>query len=70
MFNNVGTVDRIVRILLATALAYFGLLIYSGSTLGIGLTIAAAVLAISALAGSCMLYGLLGINTHKRGEMS
>ena len=33
MFNNVGTVDRIIRILLATALAYFGLLIYSGSAL-------------------------------------
>ena len=65
MFNNVGTVDRIIRILLATALAYFGLIIYSGSALGIGLTIAAAVLAISALAGSCMLYGLFGINTRK-----
>lgn len=65
MFNNVGTGDRIIRILLATALAYFGLIIYSGSGLGIGLTIAAAVLAISALAGSCMLYGLLGINTRK-----
>ena len=57
MFNNVGTVDRIIRILLATALAYFGLLIYSG------LTIAAAVLAISAVAGSCLLCGLFGINT-------
>ncbi len=65
MFNNVGTVDRIIRILLASALAYFGLLIYSGSALGIGLTIAAVVLAITALAGSCMLYGLLGINTRK-----
>ena len=63
MFNNVGTVDRIIRILLATALAYFGLLIYSGSALGIGLTIAAAVLAISAVAGSCLLCGLFGINT-------
>ena len=65
MFNNVGTVDRIIRLLLATALAYFGLIIYSGSALGIGLTIAAVVLAITALAGSCMLYGLLGINTRK-----
>ncbi len=63
MFNNVGIVDRIIRILLASALAYFGLIIYSGSALGIGLTIAAAVLAISALVGSCMLYGLFGINT-------
>jgi uncharacterized membrane protein YgdD (TMEM256/DUF423 family) len=65
MFNNVGTVDRIIRLVLATALAYFGLIIYSGSALGIGLTIAAVVLAITALAGSCMLYGLLGINTRK-----
>ncbi|VEP13071.1 conserved hypothetical protein [Hyella patelloides LEGE 07179] len=63
MFNNVGTVDRIIRLILATALAYFGLLIYGGSALGIGLTIVAAVLAISALAGSCLLYGLFGINT-------
>lgn len=63
MFNNVGKVDRLIRLLLASALAYFGLLIYSGSAFGIGLTIAAAVLAISALAGSCLLYGLFGINT-------
>ena len=63
MFNNVGTVDRIIRLVLASALAYFGLIIYSGSALGIGLIIAAAVLAMSALVGSCMLYGLFGINT-------
>ncbi|MGB5636317.1 MAG: YgaP-like transmembrane domain [Waterburya sp.] len=40
MFNNVGLVDRIIRLILASVLAYFGLLIYSGSALGIGLTIA------------------------------
>ncbi len=63
MFNNVGTVERIIRLIIASILAYFGLLIYSSSALGIGLTIAGTVLAISALAGSCMLYGLFGINT-------
>ncbi|BAZ45903.1 hypothetical protein NIES4102_29310 [Chondrocystis sp. NIES-4102] len=63
MFNNVGTVDRIIRILLAITLTYFGLWAYSGSALGIFLTIAGSVLAISALAGSCLLYRLLGINT-------
>lgn len=68
MFNNVGTVDRIIRLILASALAYFGLLVYSGSALGIGLTIAAAVLAISGLAGSCLLYGLFGINTRNPQE--
>ncbi len=68
MFNNVGTVDRIIRLVLASALAYFGLIIYSGSALGIGLTIAGAVLAITALAGSCMLYGLFGINSRNPQE--
>ena len=68
MFNNVGTVDRVIRVILATALAYCGLLIYNGSALGIGLTIAAAILAISALAGSCILYGLFGINTRNPQE--
>lgn len=66
MFNNLGTVDRIIRLILATVLAYFGLLIYSGSALGIGLTIAAVVLVMTALAGSCLLYGLFGINTRKQ----
>ncbi len=63
MFNNVGTIDRLIRLLLASIFAYLGLIIYSGSALGIGLTIAAAVLAITALVGSCLLYRLLGINT-------
>jgi uncharacterized membrane protein YgdD (TMEM256/DUF423 family) len=63
MFNNVGTGDRIIRLILAAALAYLGLVVYTGSALGIGLTIAATVLAITALAGSCLLYGLFGIST-------
>jgi hypothetical protein len=63
MFNNVGTVDRLIRLVLSSVFAYLGLFVYSNSNLGIGLTIVAGVLAISALIGSCLLYGLLGINT-------
>jgi hypothetical protein len=63
MFNNIGTVDRLIRLILASVLFYFGLLVYSSSALGIALTIAATVLAVSAIAGSCLLYGLFGINT-------
>ncbi len=66
MFNNVGTVDRLIRLVLASALFYFGLLVYSGSALGIGLTMVGAVMAISSLAGSCLLYGLFGINTRQQ----
>ena len=63
MFNNIGTVDRFIRLILASILFYFGLLVYSSSALGIGLTIVAIILTAAALAGSCILYGLLGINT-------
>ncbi|MDJ0649759.1 MAG: DUF2892 domain-containing protein [Xenococcaceae cyanobacterium MO_188.B19] len=66
MFNNVGTIDRVIRLVVASVLFYVGLAVYGGSTLGIGLTFVGAVIAISSLAGSCMLYGLLGINTRKQ----
>lgn len=68
MFNNVGTSDRIIRLLLAAVLLYVGLSVYSSTALGIGLAIVGAVLALSALAGSCFLYGLLGINTRKQPQ--
>ncbi|MBE9116039.1 DUF2892 domain-containing protein [Lusitaniella coriacea LEGE 07157] len=66
MFNNVGAIDRAIRLVVAATLAYLGLWVYVGSSLGIGLTLLATVLAISAVAGSCLLYGLFGINTRKQ----
>ena len=66
MFNNIGMTDRLIRLILASVLLYCGLLAYGGSTLGIGLTIGGAVMAISGLAGSCMLYGLFGISTRQQ----
>jgi uncharacterized membrane protein YgdD (TMEM256/DUF423 family) len=63
MFNNIGTVDRLIRLILASALFYLGLLVYSGSALGLALTIMATVLTVTAVVGSCLLYGLFGINT-------
>ena len=66
MFNNVGTIDRVIRLVVASVLFYVGLAVYGGSTLGIILTIAGAVIVISSLVVSCMLYSLLGINTRKQ----
>ena len=66
MFNNIGMTDRLIRLILASVLLYFGLLAYGGSTLGIGLTMVGAVMAISGLAGSCILYGLFGISTRQQ----
>lgn len=70
MFNNVGAVDRLIRLLIAVVLLYLGLLIYDGSTLGIVLDIAGALALLTAAFGSCMLYGLFGINTRKSKQDS
>lgn len=63
MFGNVGNLDRILRFFLAAGLLYAGLSVYAGTNLGIGLDIAAALLAISAVMGFCGIYRLLGIDT-------
>ncbi|MGB8699079.1 MAG: DUF2892 domain-containing protein [Thermosynechococcaceae cyanobacterium] len=63
MKTNVGSLDRLIRLLLASVLFYLGLFLYSGSALGIGLVIAGGILLITALVGFCGLYRLLGIHT-------
>ncbi len=70
MFNNVGTVDRSLRLLVASILLYLGLFTYAGSSLGIGMDIAGGLALLTGLVGSCALYGLLGINTRKRDHSS
>ena len=68
MFNNVGTLDRVIRLILAGVLFYLGLNVYAGSALGLGLAIVAVIPALTAILGSCALYGLLGINTNKSSQ--
>jgi hypothetical protein len=63
MFSNVGSLDRIVRFLLAAILLYGGLVAYKGTTLAIRLNVASALLALSAALGFCGIYRLLGIST-------
>jgi len=65
MKTNVGTVDRAVRLVLAAVFFYLGLVLYSGSALGIGLVVAGVVLLITGLVGFCGLYSLLGLRTNK-----
>lgn len=66
MFTNVGSRDRIFRFLLAAVLLYGGLSVYADTSWGIGLDIAAVVLALTGAIGFCGIYRLLGINTCKR----
>lgn len=68
MKTNVGAVDRAVRLVLAAVLLYLGLVLYSGSTLGIGLVVAGAVLLVTGLVGFCGLYSLLGLRTNQSQE--
>ena len=68
MNANVGTVDRLIRLLLASVLFYLGFFPFGGTGLGIGLAVAGGVMLVTALVGFCGLYQLLGIRTNKFAE--
>lgn len=68
MKTNVGSLDRLIRLLLASALFYLGLFTYSSTGLGISLVVAGSVLLVTALVGFCGLYRLLGIQTSQPNE--
>jgi len=63
MKKNMGTADKIIRLIVAAVLAF---LFYNGTitgTLGIVAVVAAAIFALTSLVSFCPLYPLLGINT-------
>lgn len=63
MKKNMGTADKIIRLIVAAVLAF---LFYNGTitgTLGIVAVVAAVVFALTSLVSFCPLYPLLGINT-------
>lgn len=66
MKKNMGTADRIIRLLVAAVFAvlYFGG--YVPGTLGIGLVIAGGIFLLTSLAGFCPLYSLVGMSTCKK----
>lgn len=68
MKTNVGSIDRFIRLLLASVLFYGGLFPYNGSALGIGLVVAGVMLLVTGLVGFCGLYRLLGIHTNQPKE--
>ena len=68
MNTNVGAIDRLIRLLLATGLFYLGFFLYGGTGLGIGLIVMGGIMLVTALVGFCGLYQLLGIRTNKLTE--
>ena len=63
MTTNVGTLDRVIRIVLAIV---FSILYFTGTvtgTVGVVLLVLAGVFLLTALLGTCGLYLIFGIST-------
>ncbi len=66
MERNEGTVDRIIRAILAVVFLVVGLgplRALQGAVLGIIVAVVGLILAFTAATGFCLLYKLLGIST-------
>jgi hypothetical protein len=68
MKKNIGTVDKVIRILVAIALVGLYLANIVSGTLGIILLVFAVVFILTSSIGICPLYLPLGINTGTKKE--
>ena len=66
MKNNMGTADKVIRIILALIFIWLYAYEYITGTLGLILMLVTLFFNISSITGYCPLYGALGINTSKR----
>lgn len=64
--KNMGTADRIIRLLLAAIFVALYLLGYVSGTLGLVLLVLAAVFVLTSIFSFCPLYTLVGISTCKK----
>ena len=65
MKKNESTIDRVIRLVLAVVAAIVAIAVGSGSVGGIILWVVAAILAVTAATGFCLLYLPFGISTCK-----
>ncbi len=63
MINNVGTLDRIIRALVALVIIGLYLMHMISGTLAIILWVIAVLLLVTAALGYCPIYHILGIST-------
>lgn len=65
--SNIGTLDRIMRVIVGMALVLLptitGLAIWSGIAAAVG-----AILVVTALFGFCPIYALFGLSSKRRAE--
>jgi zinc transporter ZupT len=63
MLTNEGTVDRVIRLVVAVVAAVAAFSVGAGSVLGIILLVVGAVMLLTAVTGFCPLYRVLGLRT-------
>ena len=66
MKKNMGTVDKVIRILIAVVLVVLYFTNVISGTLGIILLIVAGVFVVTSLLSFCPLYALLGLSSAKK----
>ncbi|MAS44154.1 MAG: bifunctional protein GlmU [Rhodobacteraceae bacterium] len=69
MTRNMGAIDRAIRIVAAVALLYaaFATDLTGGGLVQVAAVLVAAVFALTAAAGHCPLYRIVGLRTCRRG---
>lgn len=68
MKKNMGTADKIIRLILAALVAVLYLTGVIKGTLGIVLLIVAIIFVVTSFIGFCPLYTLFGLNTGRKKE--
>lgn len=68
MKKNLGTIDKVIRILVAVVFAVLFFTNVISGTLGIILLVLAAVFVLTSVISFCPLYWPFGINTNKKQE--
>jgi uncharacterized membrane protein len=65
MTKNEGTIDRVVRGVVAIVALILAFVVGIGSVVGVILAIVGVVVAVTAVAGFCPLYRLIGLSTDR-----
>lgn len=68
MKKNMGTIDKLVRIIIAIAIASFYFANLISGTLAIVLLVLAGVFILTSFVSFCPLYLIFGLSTRKREE--
>ena len=68
MKKNVGSIDKIVRVVIALVAAYFAYIGSFGTTISYLLWAVAGIMLFTTSIGSCPIYSILGMKTTKKNE--